>query len=321
MDLWKQILKTNLRGKDQLISFLNIDNKNASFIINQKAFPLNLPLRIAKKIKKNCLQDPLFLQFVPLDIEKINKKDFIKDPLSEKSFKKTPKLLMKYFGRALILTTEACSMNCRFCFRKNFSKLQCSPCFKEELSWIKKNTDIREVILSGGDPLFLSNKNLENLFIELDKIEHIKRIRLHTRFIIGIPERIDKSLLKILSASNKQIYFVIHCNHPKELDEDIFNVLKKIHSLGIPVLSQSTLLKKINDHTDVLENLFTLLSDNGIIPYYLHQLDKIDGASHFEVDENKIKKIYQELERKLSGYSLPKFVKEMPGNFSKTRIF
>ena len=320
-DNWQNILKTNYRSLNKLIAFLQLDKDNLSQISADKlSFPLNLPVRLAAKIEKNNLYDPILLQFLPLKEEFFQKQGFDTDPVCERSFLKTPKLLHKYYGRALLLTTNTCCMHCRFCFRQNFSYPTKDSSFDREINIIKQDATIKEIILSGGDPLTLSNKQLASLLTKLEKIDHIKRIRIHSRMIIGIPERIDEELLSLLSSINKQLIIVTHINHPNELDNDIFLYLKKLRLIGIPIFNQTVLLKNVNDTDTILLDLCNTLADNGIIPYYLHQLDKVIGTHNFEVAIEKGKQLHCHLEKKLSGYALPKYVQEVPGKYSKTRL-
>jgi EF-P beta-lysylation protein EpmB len=318
--LWRQIQKKNFHSWEKLSLFLEWTESKQDSILPKASFPLNLPLRLAKKIAKNTLDDPILKQFVPFKEELTEKKGFVLDPVCDASFAKTSKLLHKYEGRVLLLTTGACAMNCRYCFRRNFPYEVERKQYTKELSLIEKDPSIQEVILSGGDPLSLGDEELKNLLFSLENIPHIKRIRLHSRFPIGIPERINETLLATLSNSQKQYVFVVHTNHPNELDPEVFIALKNLQKLGIPVLNQSVLLRGVNDSTLVLQDLFTKLSDHGIIPYYLHQLDPVSGASHFFVPEEEGKAIMQALSSRLSGYSLPKYVKEIPGSYSKTPI-
>ena len=254
---------------------------------------------------------------MPLSLESITSKKFALDPVKDQSFRKEKKLLQKYKGRSLLLATSACAMHCRFCFRQNFPYEKKISDFSDELKRIAGQKEINEIILSGGDPLSLDDTKLQQLIQDLNTIPHIKRLRFHTRFPIGIPERIDESFLSCLASSKQQIYFVLHVNHPKELDNDVFFHLKKLQALGVVLLSQSVLLKEINDDVKTLSHLFESLSDHGIIPYYLHRLDKIQGGAHFEVDTKKGIELIQKLRNHLSGYSVPRFVEEVPGHLSK----
>jgi len=318
--LWRQIQKTNFTKIELLFDYLELSTELRKKIIIKAQFPLNLPRRLASKIKKNTLNDPILRQFVPLEEEKILAPGFVVDPLQDQSFRKTKKLLHKYHGRALIITTSACVMHCRFCFRQNFPYETTLSGFEEEIAYFAENPSIQEAILSGGDPLSLSNETLSSLFLSLNRIPHLRRIRFHTRFPIGIPERIDNDFLNILAASEKQIFFVIHCNHPEELDNDVTASLKKIHALGIPILNQSVLLKGINDHEQTLLKLSETLINAGIIPYYLHELDPVTGAAHFATPSSRGKELIRYLQKNISGYGVPRLVREEPGKLSKTLI-
>src|SRR3990167_7728160 len=303
---------------DELCAFLQLTEENQKKIYRSPRFILNIPVRLAQKIEKNRLDDPIFRQFVPLNEEHLDTFGFTMDPVCDSSFQKGKKILHKYHGRALWLATSSCAMHCRYCFRQNFTYESSQSSHSEELGYLKENTDIQELILSGGDPLSLSNHQLQNLLKEFDSIPHLKRIRFHTRFLIGIPERIDETLLNILSQVQKQIYFVIHCNHPRELDEDVIDALKRIKKLGIPILNQSVLLKGINDTENTYLELCESLSNIGVIPYYLHLLDRVQGSNHFEVSEERGKQILQFIQENTSGYAVPRLAKEESGAKSKT---
>lgn len=318
--LWREIQRENFTRLQPLADFLVLSTEHLSKLLSSPPFPLNLPRRLAEKIEKNTLDDPILRQFVPLQEEAIASPDFILDPLQDLHFRKTNKLLKKYNGRTLLLVTSACAMHCRFCFRQNFPYETEERGFEKEIDHIRCDTTISELILSGGDPLSLSDETLAKLFQSIEKIPHLRRIRFHTRFPIGIPERIDDSFLALLSSYSKQIFFVIHCNHPKELDGDVICSLKKIQYLGIPVLNQSVLLRGVNDDEKTLLTLSESLIDAGVVPYYLHQLDKVQGASHFGVSDKKALALIRYLQENLSGYGVPRLVREEPGYPSKTSI-
>ncbi len=318
--VWKKILKENFTSLKELAAFLELDEAQEKELIQNKHFPLLLPRRLAAKIQKQTLADPILRQFVPLRAELERNEGFAKDPVGDDKAACTAKYLKKYEGRALLLLTQACAMHCRFCFRQNYPYAPLQSGFEEELQLIREDATLKEIILSGGDPLSLNNSQLNALFVQLSSIEHIKRIRFHTRFPIGIPERIDTEFLEILARYPKQIWFIIHCNHPKELDEDVLLSLKNIQKLGIPVLNQHVLLKGVNDSLETLQALYEKLSDNGIFPYYLHQLDRVEGAAHFEVPPIEGKQLIEELIKRLSGYAIPKYVQEIAGQPSKTLL-
>lgn len=320
--LWRRIQRNNFTDWKHLLSFLGFEINSLNLqIFPSSKFPLNLPQRLAEKIEKNNWDDPILRQFIPTTNENKHSQLFVLDPVSDSSFLKKPKLLHKYHGRALLVCTSACAMHCRYCFRQHFDYETKDKSFSEEISVIANDETIQEVLLSGGDPLSLSDVHLQSLFESLEGISHLKRIRFHTRFPIGIPERIDESFIRLLASCKKQIIFVIHCNHPNEFDEEIFAYLRKIQQLGIPILSQSVLLSGVNDKVEILKSLFELLSDHGIIPYYLHQLDRVQGAAHFEVSEENGKALMNRLSKLLPGYAVPKYVKEVPNLPSKTIIW
>lgn len=317
---WREIQRQNFTSCESLIDFLELDEEQQKQVDLNPRFPLNLPLRLAKKMAKGSLNDPLVRQFLPLKEEAKIVPGFTLDAVQDGRFRKAKRLLHKYEGRALLLTTGACAMNCRFCFRRNFDYQENENFFEEELKAIEHDSSISEVILSGGDPLSLSNEKLGQLLEALARIPHLKRVRFHTRFPIGIPERIDEGFLELLRNSPLQIFFLIHCNHPNELDEEIFAALKKIQKLGIPVLNQNVLLKGVNDDAATLKRLMQLLVDHGIMPYYINQLDRVEGAAHFEAEEREGRALIATLARSLSGYAVPRYVREIPGNAQKTPL-
>lgn len=318
--VWRKVLQKNFRTLPSLIEFLNLEEKDVLKLNLNPNFPVNVPYRLAEKMEKGNIHDPLFRQFVPLKDELQIDPLFVKDPVEDQKVKLSSNLLKKYEGRALLITTGVCAMHCRYCFRQNFPYDAIDKSFLPELKILRENKEIEEVILSGGDPLSLSNRVLKELFTSINEIPHVKRIRIHTRFPIGIPERIDDEFLEILESSSAKVWFVIHCNHPKELDDDILTSLSRIQKLGIPVLNQAVLLKGVNDDEKTLTLLFKTLSNHSIFAYYLHQLDRVEGAMHFEVKEQRGKELITYLERHLPGYAVPKYVIELPAYPSKKGI-
>ncbi len=314
---WRQIQRENFTDWRKLLAYLQLESVEDR-VIQRSSFSLNLPIRLAQKVAKGTIDDPILRQFLPMQEENHQDPRFSIDPVQDNAFRKAPKLLHKYPGRALLVTTSACAMHCRYCFRKNFEYETGTRSFEDELTQISADPTLSEIILSGGDPLSLSDAELGSLIAHLESIPHLRRLRFHTRFPIGIPERLDESFLKLLSACKLQVIFVIHCNHPKELDADIFQALAQVQRLGIPVLCQTVLLQGVNDCETILKELFETLSNHGILPYYLHQLDPVQGSMHFEVDVEKGKRLIQSLRDQLSGYAVPHFVAEIPFQNSKT---
>jgi EF-P beta-lysylation protein EpmB len=316
---WREVQRTNFTKLPELLSFLEIEEARHGVFVQHPRFALNVPYRLARKMGKNRLDDPLLRQFVPLIQEEEQVGNFVRDPVGDCFARKGEKLLQKYAHRALLLTTSACAMHCRYCFRQNFDYAPANL-FEQELALIREDEGLQEVILSGGDPLSLSDAMLGALLEKLSGIPHVRIIRFHSRFPVGIPERVDASFLEILRKLRPQIVFVAHINHPKELDEEVAAAFKAMQKLGILVLNQAVLLKGVNDSVEVLEELSWRLSETGILPYYLHQLDRVEGTAHFEVAEEEGRRLIAALQNLLPGYAVPRYVKEIAGEKSKTLI-
>jgi len=317
--LWREIQKSNFTCIKKLIDFLQITGEDREKIIQRKSFPLNLPVRLAKKIQKGFLCDPILKQYVPTVEENIELAGYHLDPVLDQEFCITPKLLQKYYGRVLLLCTKACAMHCRFCFRQNFNYAPSSFDFREEYKEIRKNKDIYEVILSGGDPLSLSDEFLGELLQELQSIDHVQLLRFHSRFPVGIPERISPAFLSCLP-KDKAVCFILHINHPLELDLDVKEAMCLLRENRVMVLSQTVLLRDINDNLATLQKLFLELSCTGIVPYYLHQFDPVIGGAHFHVDKEKGSFLCKKLREVLPGYAVPRYVQEIPKATNKTVI-
>lgn len=316
--LWREKLRENFTSWPKLAQFLELPLEVGTC---PKEFPLNLPLRLAQKIEKGRRDDPILLQFLPTAKEDEKTDGFVKEPVCDQAFQLGPKLLKKYHGRVLLLPTSACAMHCRFCFRKNFPYAGVQEDdLQAELQAIQNDPSIEEVILSGGDPLSLSNQRLSSIIETLNTFSHVKRLRFHTRFSIGIPERLDQELIDILKSFNGQIFFVIHINHPLEWDQEVAAAHEALRKEGIVVLSQTVLLKNVNDSVETLEQLFRNLVNAGVVPYYLHQLDRVEGTAHFEVSREQGQALIKELWPRLSGYGIPTYVEEIPFLPSKTPI-
>ena len=315
MEKWRLEQRKTFTNILDLADFLELSDRERARLLDRKDFPLHVPFRIAAKMKKGSLEGPLALQFLPLDLEL--SLDGLLDPVGDGAATTCDSLLHKYEGRALLLSTSACAMHCRYCFRQNYSY---TSGVEGALQEISKDSSIREVILSGGDPLSLSDRSLKDIFQALEGMEHVEIVRIHTRFLIGIPERVTRGLLEIFAKSSKQVVFVLHVNHKEELDSDIFDALKKIQLLGIPVLTQTVLLKNVNNSKSVLYDLFMALATKGIIPYYLHQFDRVQGGMHFETTKEEGLKLIHELRNCMPGYAVPTYVQEIAGRASKTLV-
>ncbi len=287
-------------------------------------FKLHIPLYFKDKIDFKNPQDPLLLQVMPNKHEKDSDNSFCNDPVGDLASKKAKGVIHKYKGRVLLIATGACAINCRYCFRREFpysTNNASSNNWKEAIRYLNEHKDIHEVILSGGDPLMLSTKVLTKFTEQLQLINHIKTLRIHTRTPLVSPSRITDNFINWLSNIPLKKVMVFHSNHPKELADDLIPVLKKIKKTNTLLLNQSVLLKNINDNSQILIEHCHRLFSLGILPYYLNQLDKVQGASHFYVSKDTAKSIHKQLLESLPGYLVPKLVEEISGKMNKSPIF
>jgi len=282
------------------------------------SYPLKVPRSFIRRMQKGDINDPLLQQILPVQSEAESIPGFRDDPLGEHKLSIIPGLIHKYYGRVLVLVTSNCAINCRFCFRR-FCRQEAID-LQKILTYIANEQTIEEVIFSGGEPLLLENTNLENLLQEFSKISHVKRVRIHTRLPILIPDRVDHGLIKALRSSRLNLVVVVHTNHPLEISNDVLVKLRLLQSKNILLLNQSVLLKNINDNADTLIALSQRLCAAGVLPYYLHLLDKVTGAHHFSVDVITAQKIYADMTAKLPGYLLPRMVRDVEGSNAKALI-
>lgn len=274
-------------------------------------------------MQKNNPSDPLFLQVWPSSKEGLSAADYSLDPLREEDKNQLPGLLHKYSNRVLLIASGACAIHCRYCFRRHFDYAENNPGRKgwsKIFEYIEQNPSVNEVILSGGDPLMMNDQTLTAFVQEITKLTQLKRLRFHTRLPVVIPERITQGFVNALK-TRLQTVIVFHFNHPYEIDESVERAVNILQKEGICLLNQSVLLKGINDSSVVLSELSEKLFSIGILPYYLHLLDKVQGSAHFDVSRQKAKSIFQELMAVLPGYLMPKLVEERAGERSKTLVF
>jgi L-lysine 2,3-aminomutase len=268
-------------------------------------FPLLAPKSFIKRIKPNNPNDPLLLQILPQKKELLKVTGFSIDPLTETKHSPIPGVIHKYPNRVLLLTTNSCAINCRFCFRRHMQNKISD--WQKVFNYIKNHPNINEVILSGGDPLVLNANELIKIIKLLAKIPHLKRLRIHSRVPVVTPER----FIPKLTITRLPVVLVVHCNHPNEINAEVVQNLNRLHKTGVTIFNQSVLLRGINDNAKILIALSEKLFAAKVIPYYLHLLDKVTGAAHFCVNKNKAKKMHCELQKKLPGYLVPKLVVEV----------
>lgn len=320
---WQAALANAFREPADLLNYLNLPKSLLDgAIAGSKSFSLRAPLSYCQRIEKGNASDPLLRQILPLNAELIEDKNFNFDPVGDLASIEVPGLLHKYHGRVLIMTTAACAVHCRYCFRRHFpyQENRSENDWQEAVDYIREHSDIHEVILSGGDPLSLSESKLKNLTDKLLTIPHIKTLRLHTRQPIVLPERINPAFLSWLDSLPWKIVMVLHCNHANEIDAPVASVLKQLHQHQITLLNQSVLLEGVNDDAETLINLSKKLFENNVMPYYLHQLDKVQGAAHFYVSAEKACQLINEIQQSLPGYLVPKLVEEKAGEKSKIAV-
>ncbi|HID44589.1 MAG TPA: EF-P beta-lysylation protein EpmB, partial [Chromatiaceae bacterium] len=288
-----------------------------------KVFGFRVPRYFAALMQKGCIHDPLLLQVLPSIAELRQTPGYTTDPLEDQAAHEGNGILHKYHGRVLLITTGACAINCRYCFRRHFPYAEHQALknqWQPALSQLGRDASIHEIILSGGDPLMLGNDRLATLIEALEQIPHIQRLRIHTRLPVVLPARIDARLIDLLGNTSLACSMVIHANHPRELTPVLEQALSPLRHSRVTLLNQSVLLKHVNDDIQTQVSLCESLYDMGVLPYYLHQLDPVQGAAHFAVDDQSALRLHQGMEKKLSGYLLPRLVREVPGADSKQTL-
>ncbi|HIQ14944.1 MAG TPA: EF-P beta-lysylation protein EpmB [Leucothrix sp.] len=321
---WQKSLARAIRDPLLLLRMLDLDEEKYKSQLNLRdQFKLLVPLSYVKKMKKGDWNDPLLRQVLPIKDEQRHVAGFVSDPVGDLNAEIFLGVLQKYQGRVLIITTGACAVHCRYCFRRHFpygDSLVSQKNWQNTVDNIRADKTIHEVILSGGDPLMLSDERLQGMCEALAEIPHLKTIRFHTRIPLFLPERIDSVFLSWASALPVNRVMVIHANHANELDENVGQCLEALHIAGFTLLNQSVLLKGVNDNDVALTELSYRLFDFKVLPYYLHQLDRVQGTAHFEVKRDSAITLLETLKAQLPGYLVPRFVEEISGKRSKQAI-
>lgn len=321
---WQQLLAQAVSDPAELVALLGLDR---SLLPAARAaagtFPLRVPRGFVARMRPGDPADPLLRQVLPLGEELAQVPGYSDDPVGDLRARRGPGVLQKYQGRVLLTATGACGVHCRYCFRRHFPYAEENPRrahWEAALDAVRADPSIREVILSGGDPLSLSDASLAEIAAALEAIPHIGRLRIHTRQPVVLPERVDDRLLAWLTASRLQKVVVIHANHAREIDTHVHDAMKRLADTGASLLNQSVLLKGVNDSPEALAGLSEALFAAGVLPYYLHLLDKVRGAAHFDVPETRARQLMAALRARLPGYLVPRLVREDPGAPSKTPI-
>jgi EF-P beta-lysylation protein EpmB len=319
---WQQEFADSITDPAELAEILHLPGdwlEGARAAVAQ--FGLRVPRSFVARMQPGNLADPLLRQILPIGSELERTSGYVSDPLHESKAGLAPGLLKKYAHRALLITTEACAVHCRYCFRREFPYADQQGDlgrWREAIAAIAADNSIREVILSGGDPLSLTNSRLKSLTDALRGIAHIEWLRIHTRNAIVLPSRVDEGFIDWIASLPWRVTVVLHVNHANELQGDAAEAVAKLRSTGTLLLNQAVLLRGVNDETDTLVALSKRLHELGIVPYYLHLLDRVNGTSHFEVSEARGKELITAMAEALPGFLVPKLARELPGREAKT---
>ncbi|SIO25816.1 EF-P beta-lysylation protein EpmB [Salinivibrio sp. ES.052] len=320
---WIKELAEGITDPSELLQLLDISPKAwESGFTARRLFSQRVPRSFVARMEKGNPHDPLLKQVLPVAEEFNQVKGFSADPLEEQD-NDTPGLLHKYRNRVLLIVKGGCAINCRYCFRRHFpyqDNKGSKRVWQGSLDYIDAHPEVDEVILSGGDPLMAKDEELDWLITAIEQITHVKRLRIHSRLPVVIPARITSTLLERLSYSRLQIVMVTHINHANEINTELSDKLHALRQAGITLLNQSVLLKGVNDSADALVVLSQRLFDAGVLPYYLHILDKVQGAAHFLVSDDEARTLMQEIISQLSGYLVPRLTREIGGRSSKTPL-
>ncbi len=319
---WKSVVSESFRDLDALLEFCEIDGLRTEIQANQE-FTFRVTRYFASLIEKGNALDPLLLQVLPDAYELQMVDGYSEDAVGDRLSMPLPGLIHKYHGRVLLTLTGACAIHCRYCFRRHYpySESNTDYCVNSEVvKYLSRHTEVNEVILSGGDPLMLSDQKLANLVTSLNQVPHIRSLRIHSRVLSVLPERVTQGLINTLHQFRGRVVFVTHINHPKEISEPNQTAFHLLSQQGYRLFNQSVLLKRVNDSPQTLAELSNKLFESHIIPYYLHRLDKVQGAAHFDLTAEESCRIYKQLRNRLPGYLLPAMVEELPGRASKTPV-
>ena len=322
---WQQLYAESVTDLGELLSLLGLPQSLGSGTAAATTqFGLRVPRGYVARMEPGNPRDPLLLQVLPRAVEdETPAPGFRADPVGDAAAMTAPGVLRKYQGRALLIATGACAINCRYCFRRHFPYADANAGARDwgrALAELEDSADVTEIILSGGDPLVLGNRRLRALTHGLRRLPRVRRIRIHTRLPVVLPERVDQGLLEWIDALDHQLVVVLHANHPREIDAAVAAACKALSGREVALLNQSVLLRGVNDDVDSLSALSERLFQAGVLPYYLHALDRVAGAEHFLVPDDQARQLAEQLRRRLPGYLVPQLVRETPGEPYKTPL-
>jgi L-lysine 2,3-aminomutase len=321
---WQESMKRAIRRSDELLRTLGIPvDALALSADGEKDFPVFVTHEYLSRIEPGNPSDPLLLQVLPVASESVTEPGDLLDPVGDWNVESAPGLLHKYRGRVLLIANGACAIHCRYCFRRHYP-YETSPKTLEQwekaIERIESDPSIHEVILSGGDPLTLVDDRLAALIHRIERIPHIKRLRIHSRLPIVLPQRVTPELVRILQSSRLAKWFVLHANHGNEIDQAVSEAIVRLRDAGCTMLNQAVLLRDVNDNEETLVELFEKLVNQNVVPYYLNQLDRVAGASHFAVPVERGLELVKAVRSRLPGYAVPIYVQEESGETSKTPL-
>lgn len=321
---WRQQFAQSIRTPQALLESLQFDQQQIhSMLADEQGFSTLVPSSYVQRMLANNPLDPLLLQVLAQRAEADIHPDFNHDPLAEANFNPAPGVVHKYQGRALLIAAGHCAINCRYCFRRHYpydEQQRSRAQWQQSLAVLAQDAELEEIILSGGDPLALTNNALFALIDEIEQLPQVKRLRIHSRLPIVLPARITSALCQRLAQSRLQVVLVVHCNHAQEINEEVREACHKLKHAGITLLNQTVLLKGINADVETQCELQQALFSAGVLPYYLHLPDHVAGTQHFFVDKEEGLELHRTMQERLPGYLVPRLVKEEPGKKHKTLI-
>jgi len=321
---WQELWRDAVTDPGALLDLLGLSHREAELLPQRDTgFALRVPRGFVARMRRGDASDPLLLQVLPQAAELGEVPGFTRDAVGDLAARTGRGVLHKYEGRALLIATGSCAIHCRYCFRRHFpyaDEIAAANGWEDALAELRADPSIAEVILSGGDPLSLSTPKLDQLTTALATIPHVRTLRIHTRLPVVLPERVDGELVAWLERLPFQRVVVLHANHANEIDASVAAACAALRQAGATLLNQSVLLGGVNDDAAALEALSQKLFACGVLPYYLHQLDRVEGAAHFEVDDERARRLMAQLAARVPGYLVPRLVREVAGAPAKTPL-